>query len=263
MYSVRMSRRPKTHHGGRDLSIRDKAYLYIQHLIAQGTLPAGGGISELLLAKELGSSRTPVREAMNQLSAEGLLQQSPSGGMVVAQLSREDIIELYELREALEVYAVGKVACVPMRDTDKVRLQNLVDEIVVLQKELKKSKLTHLDAKQMERFIGCDLGFHALLMSMTHNSRLQKIINDTRLLMSIFAIHVEGHDYGTLGNVRDYHQRILDAVVQQSPEAAKIGLIEHIQASQRERLNAFDHWKRETSLRNSTPAFLEFRRPKQ
>ena len=257
VYPLRMSRRPKTHHGVRDLSIREKAYLYIQQLVARGTLPAGSGISELLLAKELGSSRTPIREAMNQLAAEGLLSQSPGGGMVVAQLSREDIIELYELREALEVYAVGKIARVPMRPADKDRLQRLVDEILVLQKELEKAKATELNEKQMERFIDCDLGFHALLMSLTYNSRLQKIISDTRLLISIFAIHRGGHDRDSLKSIHEHHQRILDAVVQQKSEAGMMAIVEHIQVSQRERLNAYDDWKRETALRQNVPAFFD------
>ena len=108
-----MRRKPRSRQGGNDLSIRERAYLHIQQLLLSGQLEAGSSVSELLLAKELGSSRTPIREAMNQLAAEGLLEQSPNGGMIVAQLGREDIIELYELREALEVYAVGKIA----RDT--------------------------------------------------------------------------------------------------------------------------------------------------
>jgi DNA-binding GntR family transcriptional regulator len=252
-----MSRRPKTHLGVRYLSIREKAYLYIQQLITQGTLATGSGISELLLARELGSSRTPIREAMNQLSAEGLLQQSPSGGMVVAQLAREDIIELYELREALEVYAVAKVVRVAIRPADADRLQHLVNDILDLQKELETTNSTHLDERQMERFISSDLGFHALLMSMTNNSRLQKVINDTRLLISIFAMHRGGHDRDMLQSIYEYHQRILDAVVQQKSEAAMTAIIEHIQASQRERLNAYDQWKRETSLRQSIPLFFD------
>ncbi|WP_255551044.1 GntR family transcriptional regulator [Granulicella sp. dw_53] len=256
-YAGRMSRRPRQHHGARDLSIREKAYLHIQQLIAQGTLPAGGGISELLLAKELGSSRTPIREAMNQLAAEGLLHQSPGGGMVVAQLTREDIIELYELREALEVYAVAKVSRLTMRPADQDRLQHLVDEILTLQRELDTSGNTHLDQSGMERFIACDLGFHALLMSMAQNSRVQKIINDTRLLISIFAIHRGGHDRAALQSIYEYHQRILDAVVQQHSEAAMTAIVEHIQASQRERLNAYDQWKRETSLRHAVPTFFD------
>ena len=69
--------------GTRGLSIREKAYLHIQQQIANGRLRAGSGISELSLAKELGSSRSPIREAMNQLAAEGLLEQNSGGGLLV------------------------------------------------------------------------------------------------------------------------------------------------------------------------------------
>jgi DNA-binding GntR family transcriptional regulator len=257
LYPDGMSRLPKTSHGARDVSIREKAYLYIQQLIAQGTLAPGSGISELLLAKDLGSSRTPIREAMNQLVAEGLLDQSPGGGMVVSQLTREDIVELYDLREALEVYAAGKIARLEMRPIDKDRLQALVDEIGKMEKELVKSKRNTLDEAQMERFIRCDMGFHALLMSMSHNSRLQKIINDTRLLISIFAIHRGGHDATSLKSIREYHQMILDAVARQDSEAAMRALSRHIQASQQERLNEYDEWKRESSLRQNMPVFFD------
>ena len=260
LYPHRMSPKGKVHHRVRDVTRREKAYRHIQQLIANQTLEAGGGISELTLAKDLGTSRTPVREAMNQLVAEGLLEQSPGGGMVVAQLKRDDITELYELREALEVYAVGKIARIPMRLADKDRLQAHVDEILRLEAELHKINKPTLDAKQMERFIQCDLGFHALLMSMTHNGRLQKIINDTRLLINIFAIQRSGHDADALKSIRGYHQRVLDAVVAQDPQTAMSALAEHIQASERERLNEYDQWRRENSLRSSMPVFAGLRR---
>lgn len=243
------------HHGIRPPSVREKAYLHIQRLIASGTLTAGGGVSELLLAKELGSSRTPIREAMNQLAAEGLLEQGAAGGMTVAQLQREDIIELYDLREALEIHAVSKVSRMSMLPADRDRLQYLVDQVSELRQELQPGKT--LDKKQMERFIGCDFGFHALLMSMARNSRLQKILRDTRLLISIFAIHRKGHGPEALDAIYRYHQRILDAVAQQDSAAATMALAEHIQASQRERLNEYDQWKREISLRQSVPVFFD------
>src|SRR5580658_11189176 len=112
-------------------SVRERAYQHIKQLIADGSLEAGWSISELALAKELGSSRTPIREAMKQLDAEGLVEQGPNGGMTVAQLKREDIIELYELREALEVYSVGRVASLPLHPVDRDRLQFVVDQLLV------------------------------------------------------------------------------------------------------------------------------------
>jgi DNA-binding GntR family transcriptional regulator len=252
-----MSPPPKPNRRARGPSIREKAYLHIQQLIATGELAPGGGISELLLAEELKSSRAPIREAMHQLAAEGLLEQNPSGGMVVAQLKREDIVELYELREALEVFAVGKIARVPLRPADKSRLQHLIDEILTLQKELEKSKQSALNPKQMERFIACDFGFHALLVGMANNSRLQKVINDTRLLISIFAIHRGGHDAASLKSIRQYHQKILDAVASRQSEVAMSAIAGHIQASQRERLSEYDRWKRESSMQQGLPVFFD------
>jgi len=63
-----------------NLTIREKAYQHIGNQIAAGKLPSGVAISELVLAKELGSSRPPVREAIGQLVSEGLLDQTPNLG---------------------------------------------------------------------------------------------------------------------------------------------------------------------------------------
>ena len=247
-----MSRWPKAR-GTQVVSAREKAYRHIQQLIANGTLEAGASISELSLAKELGSSRTPIREAMNQLAAEGMLEPGASGGMTVAQMQREDIIELYELREALEIYAVGKAASIPLRPADKDRLQFLVDDILVLKKELESAGAKELDTSQMKRFLACDLGFHALLISMTQNSRIQKLINETRLLIRIFAIQAHTHNAAKLQSIYEYHHRILDAVAEQDSARAMQAAAEHIQVSQRERLNDYDHWRREASLRKNMP----------
>lgn len=256
MYAYHMGRRPKTN-GKQTLSVRERAYRHIQQIIANGTLEAGAGISELSLAKELGSSRTPIREAMNQLAAEGMLEQGANGGMVVAQLKREDIIELYELREALEVYAVGKVASIPFRPADRDRLQFMVDEFLVLKKELETSGAKELDKMQSKRFFASDLGFHALLVSMAHNSRIQKLINETRLLIRIFSIQPGEKDAAQLQSIYEYHQRILDAVAQQDRARAMQVMAEHIQISQRERLNDYDHWRRENTLMQIMPAIFD------
>jgi DNA-binding GntR family transcriptional regulator len=239
------------------ISVRERAYRHIKKLISEGVLEAGASISELLLAKQLGSSRTPIREAMKQLDAEGLLEQNQNGGMTVAQLKREDIIELYELREALEVYSVGRVASLPLRAADRDRLQFMVDQLLVLKKELEKSGTPTLGDAQNNRFVESDLGFHALLMSMTNNSRIQRIIHDTRLLIRVFAIRRTGHDAAQLQSIYNYHQQVLDAVAAQDASLAMRAMAEHIQASQRERLNEFDTWRRETALREHLPGIFE------
>jgi DNA-binding GntR family transcriptional regulator len=239
------------------VSVRVRAYRHIKKLIADGTLEAGSSISELLLAKELGSSRTPIREAMKQLDAEGLLEQGHNGGMMVAQLKREDIIELYELREALEVYSVGRVATYPLRPADRDRLQSMLDQLLVLKKELEDSGAPELGEEQNNRFIESDLGFHALLMSMTSNSRIQKILHDTRLLIRVFAIRRRGHNAAQLQSIYDFHQQVLDAVAAKDAGRAMEAMAGHIQTSQRERLNEYDTWRREAALHQQLPEIFD------
>jgi DNA-binding GntR family transcriptional regulator len=244
---------------GETRSIRERAYAHIQRKIASGELRPGAAVSELALSRELGSSRTPIREAIGQLVSEGLLDQVHNLGAVVVQLTRQDIIDLYELREALEVYAVAKVARQTSSPADLERLEGFTNDILVLRDELNQSGAGALNARQMHRFVASDLSFHTLLMRMAANARIMKVLNETRLLMRIFAMHRQGHTAELLERIYGYHSAVLGAVGGRDPGAAAKALSEHIQASRQERLEDFDHWEREASLRESLPAFLDVR----
>jgi DNA-binding GntR family transcriptional regulator len=172
-------------------------------------------------------------------------------------LTRQDIIELYELREALELYAVGKAARDRLRGSELERLQGLADEILKLKAELEDSAAEALDARQMHRFMSYDLGFHTLLMRTAGNARILKVVNETRLLIRIFAIRRMGHRATELEQIHRQHRAILQAVADSQPERAMQLLADHIQTSLRERLDAFDHWERENSLRETVPEFFD------
>ena len=222
-----------------------------------GELRAGHTISELSLARELGVSRTQIREALGQLAAEGLLEQNPNRRPVVVKLTRQDIIELYELREALEVYAAGKAARQPARQTDLDRLQSLINDIGSLKEELDRSGNPALGREQMQRFVAYDLSFHTLLIRLAANARISKVVNETRLLIRIFAMPRQGHDGSLLEQIHRQHGEVLRAVTNHEPERAMSQISEHIQTSLRERLEEYDHWEVETSLRESLPFFSE------
>jgi DNA-binding GntR family transcriptional regulator len=256
--SMRRKTPPPDHDNGR--SSRERAYLHIQRKIVSGELRAGQSISELSLAKEIGISRTPIREALRQLVTESILEQGPNGGMNVVRLTRQDIIDLYELREALEMFAVAKAARQVVRKVDLDRLQAMTDPILALRDELKHSGNAELDEDQMNRFVAYDLGFHVHLMRMAANARILKVVNETRLLMRIFGMRRKGHTVALLDDIHSRHSEILDAVAKQDPERATRAISEHIELSQNERLADFDQWELETSLRETLPAFFDVNR---
>lgn len=239
-------------------SVRDVAYAHIQQKIASRAWSGGTAVSELAVAKELGISRTPIREAMTQLTSEGLLEQTPNRGAVVVQPTRRDILELYELREALEVFAVGKAASQRVRPSDLDRLRHLADEILGLRDELGKSSGATLNSHQMSRFTATDLAFHSLLMRAASNSRISKVVNDTRLLIRIFGLRHRGHNRHDLERIAGEHRAIADAVGSGDKPHAMELLSAHIQASQQERLDEFDFWEHEKSLRESEKTAASF-----
>jgi DNA-binding GntR family transcriptional regulator len=238
-------------------SERARAYIQIQGKIASGELQSGSAVSELSLAKQLGMSRTPIREAMGQLAAEGLLEQIPNRGAIVVQPTRLDIIDLYDLREALEVHAVGKAAQIRVNTSDLEMSRRLADSVLSLKEELERSGNFALNAEQMHRFIRSDLAFHTLLVRMASNRRILKIVNETRLLIQIFAMHREGHKIADLEQIHHYHCEIVRSVEERDRERAMRTLSEHIQASLRERLTQYDQWERESSLRKSAIPFFD------
>ncbi|MEO6983414.1 MAG: GntR family transcriptional regulator [Edaphobacter sp.] len=243
-----MPRLSNTHHPGPNRSVRAKAYSLLQNKIASGELSAGGLVSELAIARELGSSRTPVREAVSQLLTEGLLETSSGGGILVTRLTRQGILDLYELREALEVFAVGRAARKPLSPSDHQRLESLLAETPLLIRELKASSQEELNLDQMRRFSLADRGFHALLIRMAANGRILKVVNDTRLMIRIFGIQKNGHKLDELERIHKIHNEIFQAVIERNSERAQALLADHIQASVRERLEEFDHWEREVAL---------------
>jgi len=215
------------------------AHGHILGRIANGELPAGTAVSEVSLATELGVSRTPVREAIGQLVAEGMLQRS-SRGAVVAEPTRQDIIDLYEVREALEVFAIGKVAERRLGPRFLEPLEALVEELRLIGAELKKSGRPALEGEAMRRFITCDMRFHLLLLQAAGNQRMLKILDSTNVLLRVFSLRREHHTGKLLAEVHGFHRRILDAVAAHARREAMQLLGEHIRVSLEERLAEYE-----------------------
>lgn len=226
-----------TGHSGK---LRNQAYSYIQKKIVNGELPVGQQVSEASLAREIGISRTPVREAIQQLVREGLVEQVPRLGTLVKALGRRDVVELYELREALEPFAVGHAAQ-RIGSADLERCGRLCDEIHQLNDEARRTGVERLSGAKLLRFLAADMGFHMILVRAGGNERIQKIVADSRVLIRIFNIHRQEHDHKILDETEQFHSQILTAVGEKDSERAREMMAQHIAASKRETLEFIDH----------------------
>lgn len=232
-----------------DSSARERAYAHIQGKILSGDWGGGFIVSELALSREMGISRTPIREAVRQLAGEGYLEQGPNRVMAVARLTRSDIRELFELREAIELFAARKAARTRMSCADVVRLRGFLAEAEGLREELETSGAAYLSEEQMQRFIQADIGFHTLLLHAAGNRRMLKLVLETRLLIRIFSIRRPGHCAEQLRAIHQQHSAILEEVLAGRGDEAGELLSAHIRASGQERMDAYDELERERALR--------------
>lgn len=93
----------------KSISIADQIFEQLERDILTGKYPRGEVLSELRLSTELGVSRTPVREAIRRLEQENILEDT-GRGMLVLGISRDDMLDMYEIRLHLEGLAAGRAA---------------------------------------------------------------------------------------------------------------------------------------------------------
>lgn len=121
---------------------REKAYEYLRDAVLSDRISPGVRLTEEHLAREIGISRTPIREALQRLASEGLIKPLGTRGFIVSQDTREEVQELFEIRAVLEGYAL-RVIC--ERITDDV-LGQLEEVIVEAERALEAGSLDEVFA---------------------------------------------------------------------------------------------------------------------
>ncbi len=216
-----------------------RAYQHIQSEILAGRFTAGTLISESQIAEELGISRTPVGEAIRALASEGWVEQQPRRGTVVRSFSRREIIELYELREALETFAAAKVA-VLVPGTVLSRLERYSEEMHGLAGHLKETGASTLEGAELKRFLAADMAFHLLIVRTAGNARIMKLVKQTRTISRLFRMRRQRHSLKVVEQAFGFHRRVIDALRVGDSVAAGLAMAEHIQVSRRQTIDELD-----------------------
>jgi len=221
-------------------TLKQQACEYIRELVLAGEVQAGDQLSDVTLSKRIGISRTPVREAISQLESEGLLEQIPHVGVFVRNPGRQELAELFELREILESSAV-EWAATRLTQEQLDRLQALCDDYVAIAREVRERQTLGEDEATTTRTIMADLEFHLVIARGCGNGHLAKAISDSRMMT-----HLMGRRYlpstmpfpDKLAATAAEHQAILDALRRHDGAAARDLMGRHIRLAQQ----SMDRW---------------------
>jgi DNA-binding GntR family transcriptional regulator len=208
--------------GGRleNLTLWERVHAHLREEILANRLPAGTELQETALAAELGVSRGPVREALGRLAAEGLVVVRPRRGAVVRSLTKDEFIEAYEVREALEVMAV-RLATRRLGHAGLARLEELTETME-----------RHAERDEVDEFFDANAAFHASLVEASGNERLREL--HAQLLGQINRYRQRSLALrGSLDRSVAEHRAILEALAAGDAERATQLTSDHIRVPQR------------------------------
>lgn len=170
----------------RRYNLAQLAYREIKDLILQNKLKSGDLLSESLIAQELGMSRTPVREALRVLAQEDLIEILNGIGVYVKDISVSDMVDIFEVRKALEVIAI-KSAIHEIKEEDIIELENKFIRF-------KQNESTE-ENNGFEGLSQIDWELHGMIVEKCNNSYVKNIMKDIHfntqryLNMSINALN--------------------------------------------------------------------------
>jgi DNA-binding GntR family transcriptional regulator len=190
-------------------------------LILEGDYGPNERLVEERLAGRLGVSRTPIRQALTMLEAEGLVEIAPNKGAMVCSFTFEDVWDIYDLRAVLEGHAARRAA--ERIDEDGLaRLRSLAEDM----EGVLPGRFAEHD-EEIRWLVATNQAFHGTVVAASRNGRLEKLIRRTVEVPLMFkAFYCSGPHERTISN--HYHRQILDALGAGDGERAEIVMREHV-----------------------------------
>lgn len=200
-------------------SLTKIAYEKLRASILDGEMRAGELYNEMALAKKLDISRTPIREALLELSNKGMITFLPRRGVVVRSLSEEDVEELYELRQLLEHHFIVKLSAKPS-NYDFSALGRYIQE--------QKTAAMKNNIPDYLRFNGA---FHDAMAEMCKNQRMVDIYGAIVDLIRLLALQSMKNPMRMQGRLIPQHEALLKAIKSGDTNLATALLTIHLQES--------------------------------
>lgn len=179
--------------------LRDVIFETLRKAIINGDIKPGERLMEVALAEQMGVSRTPVREAIRRLEAEGLVTMIPRKGTHVSEVTVKDIMDVLEVRAALDRLATGLAA------------KNIKPNHIKTIENIHKQFLNCVDKNNIEGAIRKDIEFHDVIYSIAGNPRLITVSSSLREQICRFRVMYMS-DSIIAENVGQEHGEMLDAL---------------------------------------------------
>ena len=196
--------------------VREWAYTHLKSGVLSGDFQPGERLTEEHLAKTLGVSRTPVREALHKLASEGLIQPLESRGFCVASDSREEMEDLFNIRAALEGYAI-RLICECISEKTLKQLNELVQKAQ-----------DALDRQKLDEIFEYNTQFHdALHGVIAGRTRFHNLIADIRKYVLRYRKDSLHYLDGAKRTI-DGHRKILLAISLKDPDLCERIIRKHI-----------------------------------
>jgi DNA-binding GntR family transcriptional regulator len=202
------------------ISIRERVYLHIKDLILEGEFKTGDRLVERELAERLNISRTPIREALFRLESQGFVKTVPRKGVIVADISDKEIIEVFTILSSLEVLA-AKLAVQKLDDETKERFLACINKVEF-----------SLQNQQDSDFSDLHTEINDLLYSSAKNSKLHEILSGLSDYIRAFA--KTGYKKpGRAEQSMEEHLRIMEAIINKETDMAEYLTKIHIENSKK------------------------------
>jgi DNA-binding GntR family transcriptional regulator len=225
-----------------NMTAKAAAYVYLKKQILSGALCAGSRINPAFVAKALGLSRVPVREAILQLEGEGLIAISPNRRPKVINLTSGDVLELFEIRVALETLAIGKAA-----------LRITARELGELRAHIERMERV---ASSPKRWLELHDAFHDRIYKAADMPRLLAEIRRIRQAIHPYLLmYISLHDSPEIPGQE--HSSLLRTLESRDSEMSSQALAQHIRRGAAELIYVFIGGKAEGSINHASEALLQ------
>ncbi len=194
--------------GENETSLSQRVFKKLQNDILEGRYKTGDKMVELAISKDLGVSRTPIREALRQLELEGLVKSVHNKGIYVTNITEKDVNDIYVIRSLIE----GQCAYWACENINEEQLERLEENIYLRE--------FHLQKGNLEQILKLDNEFHKILYEASASKILKNILTD----LHKYVVRVRRMSLNDLSrakmSVRE-HSKIVDAIKGKNPDRAR------------------------------------------